>query len=174
MKVAEPLPFVGRLKIAVDDATDFVLSFERSIEAFAPQCRIQGILPADVVNDYLLDGFVAFCRALDCMRSGDSDGAAFRHAKRLERAFMRIDSIVGRNWKRFKKTPRRSFRRAALIMGSVFKPDAFSAAKIPSAMRGKMSFETYRRCVIDRVAEAVRDPLIWLRDESRVLESTLA
>lgn len=60
MKVAEPLPFVGRLKIAVDDATVFVLSFERSIEAFAPQCRIQGILPADVVNDYLLDGFVAF------------------------------------------------------------------------------------------------------------------
>ena len=53
------------------------------------------------------------------------------------------------------------------------KPDAFSVAKIPSAMRGKMSFETYRRCVIDRVAEAVRDPLIWLRDESRVLESTL-
>ena len=58
-------------------------------------------------------------------------------------------------------------------MGSVFKPDAFSAAKIPPVMRGKMSFETYRRCVIDRVVEAVRDPLIWLRDESRTLESTL-
>lgn len=54
----------------------------------------------------------------------------------------------------------RSFRRAAQIVGSGFNPEAFSAEKVPSAWKGKVTPELYRQMVIDRVCEAIRDPLV--------------
>ena len=87
---------------------------------------------------------------------------------------MALDGCVARVLGRRGREPQRSFRRAALIVGSVFKPGAFSVDRVPSVWKGKVTPETYRQMVIDRVCEAIRDPLVWLRDESRALEMSLS
>ena len=83
---------------------------------------------------------------------------------------MALDGCVARVLGRRGREPQRSFRRAVLIVGSVFKPGAFSADKMPSVWKGKVTPETYRQMVIDRVCEAIRAPLVWLRDELRTRE----
>lgn len=129
---------------------------------------------AEVVNGYIYGGFPEMCRAVNELSICDSDSRAHGVAKRMEVLLTRLDACVVRGFRRHGLQPRRSFRRAALIIGSVFKPGAFSADKVPSVWKGKVTPETYRRMVIDRVCEAIRDPLVWLRDESRALEMSLS
>ena len=136
--------------------------------AFVSACEQE--LTAEVVNGYLCDGFAELCRALNGLRMENSDLETLAVARRMEDALMALDGCVVRMFGRLGREPQRSFGRAALIVGSVFKPGAFSADKVPPVWRGKVTPETYRQMVIDRVCEAIRDPLVWLRDESRALE----
>lgn len=145
---------------------------EEKMATFVAACRRE--LSADGVNSYLCDGFVELCRALNGLRTEDSNPATQEAARRMEDGLMTLEDCVARVLGRRGREPQRSLRRAALIVGSVFKPGAFSADKVPSVWKGKVPPETYRQIVIDRVCEAIRDPLVWLRDESRVLEMPLA
>ena len=138
------------------------------LAAFVSACERE--LTAEVVNGYLCDGFAELCRALDGLRTEDSDQEAQAAAKRMEDSLMALDGCVARVFGRLGREPQRSFRRAALIVGSVFKPEAFSAESVPLVWKGKVTPETYRQMVIDRAREAIRDPLVWLRDESRASE----
>ena len=131
-------------------------------------------LTAEVVNGYLCDGFAELCRVLNGLRMKNSDLETLAVAKRMEDSLMALDGCVARVLGRRGREPQRSFRRAAMIVGSVFNPGAFSADRVPSAWKGKVTPETYRQMVIDRVCEAIRDPLVWLRDESRALEMSLS
>ena len=136
--------------------------------AFVSACERE--LTAEAVNGYLCDGFAELCRALNGLRTENSDQDTQMVARRMEDALMALDGCVVRMFGRLGREPQRSFRRAAMIVGSVFKPGAFLADKVPSVWKGKVTPETYRQMVIDRVCEAIRDPLVWLRDESRALE----
>ena len=136
--------------------------------AFVSACERE--LTAEVVNGYLCDGFAELCRVLNGMRMENSDQDALAVAKRMEDSLMALDGCVARVLGQRGREPQRSFRRAALIVGSVFEPGAFSADKVPSVWKGKVTPETYRQMVIDRACEAIRGPLVWLRDESRALE----
>ena len=127
-------------------------------------------LTAEVVNGYLCDGFAELCRALNGLRTEDLDQDALAVAKRMEDSVMALDGCVARVLGRRGRALQRSFRRAAMIVGSVFKPGAFSADRVPSVWKGKVTPETYRQMVIDRACEAIRAPFVWLRDESRALE----
>ena len=127
-------------------------------------------LTAEAVNGYLCDGFAELCRALNGLRTENSDQETLAVAKQMEDSLMALDGCVARVLGRRGREPQRSFRRAAMIVGSVFKPGAFSADKVPPVWKGKVTPETYRQMVIDRVCEAIRAPLVWLRDESRALE----
>ena len=138
------------------------------LTAFATTCERE--LTAEAVNGYLCDGFAELCRALNELRMDDSDLKTLAAAKRMKDSLMALDGCVARELRRWGREPRRSFRRAALIVGSVFKPGAFSPGRMPSVWKGKVTPETYRQMVLDRVCEAIRDPLVWLRDESRALE----
>ena len=138
------------------------------LAAFVSACERE--LTAEVVNGYLCDGFVELCRALDGLRTENSDLETLAVAKQMEDSLMALDGCVVRVLGRRGREPQRSFRRAAMIVGSVFKPGAFSADRMPSVWKGKVTPETYRQMVIDRACEAIRDPLVWLRDESRALE----
>ena len=138
------------------------------LAAFVSACERE--LTAEVVNGYLCDGFAELCRVLNGLRTEDSDLETLAVAKRMEDSLMALDGCVVRMFGRLGREPRRSFGRAALIVGSVFKPGAFLADKVPSVWKGKVTPETYRQMVIDRACEAIRDPLVWLRDESRALE----
>ena len=145
-----------------------VTSAAKELATFVTACERE--LTAEVVNGYLCDGFGELCRALNGLRTRDSDQDALAAAKRMEDSLMALDGCVVRALGRRGREPRRSFRRAAQIVGSVFKPGAFSADGVPSVWKGKVTPETYRQMVIDRACEAIRDPLVWLRDESRTLE----
>ena len=138
------------------------------LAAFVVACERE--LTAEVVNGYLCDGFAELCRALNGLRTENSDQETLAVAKQMEDSLMALDGCVARVLGRRGREPQRSFRRAALIVGSVFKPRALSADKMPSVWRGKVTPETYRQMVIDRVCEAIRAPLVWLRDESRSCE----
>ena len=138
------------------------------LAAFVVACERE--LTAEVVNGYLCDGFAELCRALNGLRMENSDLETLAVAKQMEDSLMALDGCVVRMFGRLGREPQRSFRRAAQIVGSVFKPGAFSADKMPSVWKGKVTPETYRQMVIDRACEAIRDPLVWLRDESRALE----
>ena len=140
--------------------------------AFVSACERE--LTAEVVNGYLCDGFAELCRALNGLRTENSDQDTQMVARRMEDALMALDGCVVRMFGRLGREPQRSFRRAAQVIGSVFKPEAFSADKMPSVWKGKVTPETYRQMVIDRACEAIRDPLVWLRDESRALEMSLS
>ena len=145
-----------------------VMGAAEKLAAFVSACERE--LTAEVVNGYLCDGFAELCRVLNGLRMKNSDLETLAVAKRMEDSLMALDGCVARVLGRRGREPQRSFRRAALIVGSVFKPEAFSADKVPSVWKGKVTPETYRQMVIDRVCEAIRDPLVWLRDESRALE----
>ena len=145
-----------------------VTGAEEKLAAFVSACERE--LTAEVVNGYLCDGFAELCRALNGLRTEDSDQDALAVAQRMEDSLMALDGCVARVLGRRGREPQRSFRRAALIVGSVFKPGALSADKVHPVWRGKVTPETYRQMVIDRACEAIRDPLAWLRDESRGLE----
>ena len=136
--------------------------------AFVSACERE--LTAEVVNGYLCDGFAELCRVLNGLRMKNSDLETLAVAKQMEDSLMALDGCVARVLGRRGREPQRSFRRAAMIVGSVFKPGAFSADKVPSVWKGKVTPETYRQMVIDRACEAIHDPLVWLRDESRALE----
>ena len=136
--------------------------------AFVSACERE--LTAEVVNGYLCDGFAELCRALNGLRTENSDQETLAVAKQMEDSLMALDGCVARVLGRRGREPRRSFRRAAMIVGSVFKPGAFSADRVPSVWKGKVTPENYRQMVIDRVYEAIRDPLVWLRDELRSCE----
>ena len=138
------------------------------LAAFVSACERE--LTAEVVNGYLCDGFAELCRALDGLRTENSDLETLAVAKQMEDSLMALDGCVARVLGRRGREPRRSFRRAAMIVGSVFKPGAFSADRVPSVWKGKVTPENYRQMVIDRVYEAIRDPLVWLRDELRSCE----
>ena len=138
------------------------------LAAFVSACEQE--LTAEVVNGYLCDGFAELCRVLNGLRMENSDLETLAVAKQMEDSLMALDGCVVRVLGLRGREPQRSFRRAALIVGSVFKPGAFSADKVPSVWKGKVTPETYRQMVIDRVCEAIRDPLVWLRDESRARE----
>ena len=138
------------------------------LAAFVSACERE--LTAEVVNGYLCDGFAELCRALNGLRTENSDQETLAVAKQMEDSLMALDGCVARVLGRRGREPQRSFRRAAMIVGSVFKPGAFSADKVPSVWKGKVTPETYRQMVIDRVCEAIRDPLVWLRDELRSCE----
>ena len=138
------------------------------LAAFVSACERE--LTAEAVNGYLCDGFAELCRALNGLRMEDSDQETLAVAKQMEDSLTALDGCVARVLGRLGPEPRRSFGRAALIVGSVFKPEAFSADGVPSVWKGKVTPETYRQMVIDRVCEAIRAPLVWLRDESRALE----
>ena len=138
------------------------------LAAFVSACERE--LTAEAVNGYLCDGFAELCRVLNGLRTEDSDLETQAVAKRMEDSLMALDGCVARVLGRRGREPQRSFRRAALIVGSVFEPGAFSADKVPSVWKGKVTPETYRQMVIDRACEAIRDPLVWLRDESRTRE----
>ena len=140
--------------------------------AFVSACERE--LTAEVVNGYLCDGFAELCRALNGLRTENSDQETLAVAKRMEDSLMALDGCVARVLGRRGREPQRSFRRAAMIVGSVFKLGAFSADKVPPVWEGKVTPETYRQMVIGRVREAIRDPLVWLRDESRALEMSLS
>ena len=145
-----------------------VTGAEEKLAAFVTACERE--LTAEVVNGYLCDGFAELCRVLNGLRTENSDQETLSVAKRMEDSLMALDGCVARVLGRRGREPQRSFRRAALIVGSVFKPGAFSANKVLSVWKGKVTPETYRQMVIDRACEAIRDPLVWLRDESRALE----
>ena len=145
-----------------------VESAAEKLAAFVSACERE--LTAEVVNGYLCDGFAELCRALGGLRTEDSDQEAQAVAKQMEDSLMALDGCVARVLGRRGREPQRSFRRAAQIVGSVFKPGAFSADKVPSVWKRKVTPETYRQMVIDRVCEAIRDPLVWLRDELRASE----
>ena len=145
-----------------------VVGAAEKLAAFVSACERE--LTAEVVNGYLCDGFVELCRALDGLRTENSDLETLAVAKRMEDSLMALDGCVARVLGRLGREPQRSFGRAAMIVGSVFKPRAFSADKVPSVWKGKVTPETYRQMVIDRACEAIRAPLVWLRDESRALE----
>ena len=136
--------------------------------AFVSACERE--LTAEVVNGYLCDGFAELCRALSGLRTENSDQETLAVAKRMEDSLMALDGCVARVLGRRGRELRRSFGRAAMIVGSVFKPRAFSADKVPPVWRGEVSPETYRQMVIDRACEAIRAPLVWLRDELRTRE----
>ena len=136
--------------------------------AFVSACERE--LTAEVVNGYLCDGFVELCRVLNGLRMENSDLETLAVARRMEDSLMALDGCVARVLGRRGREPQRSFRRAAMIVGSVFKPRAFSADRMPSVWKGKVTPETYRQMVIDRVCEAIRAPLVWLRDELRTRE----
>ena len=138
------------------------------LAAFVVACEQE--LTAEVVNGYLCDGFAELCRALNGLRTENSDLETLAVAKQMEDSLMALDGCVVRVLGRRGREPQRSFRRAAMIVGSVFKPGAFSADRVPSVWKGKVTPETYRKMVIDRVCEAIRDPLVWLRDELRTRE----
>ena len=136
--------------------------------AFVSACERE--LTAEAVNGYLCDGFAELCRALNGLLPEDSNQDTRMVARRMEDSLMALDGCVARVLGRRGREPQRSFRRAALIVGSVFKPGAFSADKVPPVWKEKVTPETYHQMVIDRACEAIRDPLVWLRDESRALE----
>ena len=138
------------------------------LAAFVSACERE--LTAEVVNGYLCDGFAELCRALNGLRTEDSDRETLAVARRMEDSLMALDGCVAHVLGRRGREPQRSFRRAAQIVGSVFKQGAFSADRVPSVWKGKVTPETYRQMVIDRACEAIRGPLVWLRDESRALE----
>ena len=138
------------------------------LAAFVSACERE--LTAEAVNGYLCDGFAELCRALNGLRTENSDQETLAVAKRMEDSLMALDGCVARVLGRRGREPQRSFRRAAMIVGSVFKPGVFSADRVPSVWKGKVTPETYRQMVIDRACEAIRGPLVWLRDESRALE----
>lgn len=138
------------------------------LSAFISACEQE--LTAEVVNGYLCDGFAELCRALNGLRTEGSDLETLAAARQMEDSLMALDGCVARVLGRRGWEPQRSFKRAAQIVGSVFKPGAFLADKVPSVWKGKVTPETYRQMVIDRVCEAIRDPLVWLRNESRALE----
>ena len=142
------------------------------LAAFVSACERE--LTAEVVNGYLCDGFAELCRVLNGLRMKSLDQETLAVAKRMEDSLMALDGYVVRMFGRLGREPQRSFRRAAMIVGSVFKPGAFLADKVPSVWKGKVTPETYRQMVIDRVCEAIRAPLVWLRDESRALEMSLS
>ena len=145
-----------------------VTGVAEKLEVFVSACERE--LTAEVVNGYLCDGFAELCRVLNGLRMENSDLETLAVAKRMEDSLMALDGCVARVLGRRGREPQRSFRRAAMIVGSVFKPGAFSADKVPPVWKGKVTPETYRQMVIDRACEAIRDPLAWLRDESRGLE----
>ena len=145
-----------------------VMGAAEKLVAFVSACERE--LTAEVVNGYLCDGFAELCCALNGLRTENSDLETLAAAKRMEDSLMALDGCVARVLGRRGREPQRSFRRAAMIVGSVFKPRAFSAVGVPSVWKGKVTPENYRQMVIDRVCEAIRDPLVWLRDESRALE----
>ena len=131
-------------------------------------------LTAEVVNGYLCDGFAELCRVLNGLRTENSDLETLAVAKQMEDSLMALDGCVVRVLGRRGGEPQRSFRRAAMIVESVFKPGAFSADGVPSVWKGKVTPGTYRQMVIDRVCEAIRAPLVWLRNESWALEMSLS
>ena len=149
-----------------------VTGVAEKLAAFVSACERE--LTAEVVNGYLCDGFAELCCALNGLRMEDSDQETLAVAKRMEDSLMALDGCVARVLGRRGREPQRSFRRAAQIVGSVFKPRALSADKMPSVWKGKVTPETYRQMVIDRACEAIRGPLVWLRDESRALEMSLS
>lgn len=138
------------------------------LAAFVSACERE--LTAEVVDGYLCDGVAELCRALNGLRTENLDQETLAEAKQMEDSLMALDGCVARVLGRRGREPQRSFRRAAMIVGSVFKPGAFSADKVPSVWKGKVTPGTYRQMVIDRVCEAIRAPLVWLRDESRTRE----
>lgn len=149
------------LKVLVTGAAEKLL-------AFVSACERE--LTVEVVNGYLCDGFAELCRVLNGLRMENSDLETLAVAKRMEDSLMALDGCVVRVLGLRGREPQRSFRRAALIVRSVFKPGAFSADKVPPVWKGKVTPETYRQMVVDRVCEAIRAPLVWLRDESQALD----
>lgn len=125
---------------------------------------------ADVVNRYLCGGFADLCCAFNGLREDASDAASHEMARRMSNMLMDLDACVVRCHRHYGKVPRRSFRRTASVVASVFKPNAFPAGRIPAIMKGKMTPEQYRARVIDRVAEVVRNSFVWLRDVTRDFE----
>jgi len=127
-------------------------------------------MTADSVNAYLCGSFVDFCRALESLRANDSDPLTHDVAKQMASRLMDLESCVVQHHREIGKVPRRSLRRTASVVASVFKPNAFPPGRVPSVLKGKMTPDQYRQRVIDRVGEVVRNSFVWLRDVSRDFE----
>ena len=117
--------------------------------AFVSACERE--LTAEVVNGYLCDGFAELCRALNGLRTENSGQETLAVAKRMEDSLMALDGCVVRMFGRLGREPRRSFGRAALIVGSVFKPGAFLA--------DKEIVETVYNDILNR-SEEVKKPIL--------------
>lgn len=127
-------------------------------------------LPSDIVSKYLHVGFCRFSNALEQLKTHEADEKTRKQAEEMADGFLRLGEITRREWGRYGCVPRRDFRRTSLIVRSVFKRGAFDGKPRTSAFQGRVDPSVYRRLVLDRVRDAVRDSLVWLRDETRRIE----
>ena len=164
--------FGTEIEAAAKEFAAMVETYGSRIAAIEPGSEVAAgwESPADAVSAYLNDGFAHLTRALECLKVCDSDEHAAQLGDKMGEGFLTLDKIVADGWARFGIVPCRDFGRTALIVNSVFKPGAFREKGTPSVFEGRVDSVVFRRMVADRVCDALRDVLVWLRNDSREID----
>ena len=164
--------FKKDLEKSVSAFDGLIGEYERRFAAMTPGSVQPSESPANAVSAFLngKDGFAAYTNALQFLNGYDSDAEVHGLSCQLSNGFERLGEIVVREWARFGRKPEREFRRTVLILQSVFKPDAFVGKPNVSVYGDDLTGGNYRQMALDRVAYALRDVLVWLRDSTRRIE----
>lgn len=160
------------MKESAKDFHSFVKNYGKRLDAVEKGQVTKGKSPADTVSEYLHGGFLTYIRALECLKTCDSNVEADKLAEAMANDFLKLDEVIATGWNRLGRKPRRSFYRTSLIVRSVCKPSAFVKKGTPSVFKDSVSPRVFRRMAVDRSCKAVYSCLAWLRDESCVFDRT--
>ena len=162
----------GEIDASAEGFAALVAAYEERMRAASPDAEVapDWESPADAVSTYLNVEFAHLTRALECLKTCDSDEHAAALGDAMGEGFLKLDKIVAEGWARFGIVPSRDFRRTALIVNSVFKPGAFRKKGTPSVYEGRVDSVVFRRMAVDRVCDALRDVLVWFRNDSRLID----
>ena len=171
-KMDKAVVFRDEIDAAAEGFAALVAAYEERMRAASPGAEVASDWesPADAVSAYLNVEFSHLTRALECLKACDSDEHAAALGDAMGEGFLELDRIVAEGWSRFGIVPCRDFGRTALIVNSVFKPGAFREKGTPSVFGGRVDSVVFRRMAVDRVCDALRDVLVWLRNDSRMID----
>jgi len=170
---------IEQLHLHVESAANgfggFVAAYEKGLKAVSRGDRVpyDWRSPSQTVRRFLNGDFAHLCQSLELLKTIDCDEYAGQFAEALSDTMRQLGEVTASEWKRFGVTLCRDFTWSAQILLAVFRPNSFQAKRMPRAFAGRVSPQTFRRQVVDRILVVLRGLLTRLRDYAQLIDQKI-
>lgn len=131
------------------------------------------VSPADIISDFLYDGFIWIHRVLEGLKYDDPTEAVARFGERFAAMAKRLYEEVRKCCERLALPYRGIFHRQGDLVGMITTPGLVRGREVPRYFRGNVEPTVFRRMVIDHVIDLVRYVFCVARDLFRRLDMRL-